>query len=141
MDTRDAEFYSLLTTGAIVRFADGAAGVVLANAIACHTLRSDVPICIFNIRDELSHELIRPLFGPSAPTAAYRITHIYKYSEPTFALRDLDRIFNGLRVDVNANNLVYDEERDYCVKITMKDLEEKYGCKVRIVEEETNEKA
>lgn len=129
------KFYDLLETGAIVLFKDGETGVVLGNSIALYDSSSSKPDYIFSIMDEHTHKPFRPLFGPGA-SSGYRIIAIYCVPLD-LTKKYIDEIFRGGCPVIGPQYLVYDEDREYCKDVTMADIEEKFGCKVHIVEEET----
>lgn len=136
----DSKYYDLLITGAIVEFeGSGNMGVVLGNSIACYDGRKGKHDYIFSIMHDTTHTPIRPMFGPDA-SLGYHIIAIYHITFDRVG-EYIEAIFKGKHPVMSPCWLVYDEGREYCKEVTMKDIEEKFGCKVRIVEEDTNEEA
>ena len=132
---KDKRFYDLLKTGAIVLLEKGSYGVVLNNAIAFYSPESSNGNYIFSIKYLNCDEPIWPLFGPNAYSTGYHIISIWHIPSDE-VLRNIDIIFRGDKPNIGDLGLVYDEQRDYYLEVTKKDIEERFGCKVHIVEED-----
>lgn len=58
---------------------------------------------------------------------------MYVRHQPPISLRDLESVFSGMR------HLCWDWEREEVKEVTMAEIEEKFGCKVKIVKERSED--